>query len=117
MMNYTPESSSVCRSAVLFWRRLVIYFLSSSIKALANDNPDTARIEANVCQKPERSRKRDIFATLAVEIPAFFCALLRLFVRWYTAPRFEIDDYVMLLVTGIWVPFEVIGHIGNYSQS
>lgn len=66
-----------------------------------------------MCQRPRRSRKVDIFATLAVEIPAFVCALLRLFSRWHTAAHFEADDYVMLVVTGIWIPFEVIGQIGT----
>ncbi|OIW23035.1 hypothetical protein CONLIGDRAFT_550013, partial [Coniochaeta ligniaria NRRL 30616] len=59
---------------------------------------DTTRVEAGMCQKPRRSRKADIFATLAVEIPAFICALLRLFSRWYTAAHFELDDYVMLVL-------------------
>lgn len=76
-------------------------------------NQDTVRFEADICHKPRRSRKPDILATFAVEIPAFICALLRLFSRWYTAAHFELDDYVMLVVTLIWVPFEVIGQIGS----
>jgi hypothetical protein len=75
------------------------------------------RAEATLCQRPQRSRKPSLFAPLAVEIPAFVCALLRLFSRWYTTARFEIDDYVMLVVTGIWVPFNVIGGISKKNMN
>ena len=65
-----------------------------------------------MCQWPQRSRKLDMFALLVVEIPALICALLRLFSRWYTCANFTVDDYVMLVVTGILVPFLVIGQMG-----
>lgn len=50
---------------------------------------------------------------LLIEVPAFVCALLRLFSRWHSTAHFETDDYVMIIVTGIWVPFEIIGQLGN----
>ncbi|KAK1772292.1 hypothetical protein QBC33DRAFT_4525 [Phialemonium atrogriseum] len=74
---------------------------------------DTARIEAEACQRPRRSRKQDLLAVISIETFAFLCVLLRLFSRWYTMAHFELDDYIMIAVTMIYVPFEVIGQIAG----
>ncbi|KAB5586220.1 hypothetical protein GE09DRAFT_57528 [Coniochaeta sp. 2T2.1] len=68
---------------------------------------------ATMCHRPERSRKHDMFAMLAVEIPALTCALLRFVSRWYIATEFALDDCVMVIVTGTFVPFLVIGQMAG----
>lgn len=45
---------------------------------------------------------------------AFFANLFRLYSRWYLNSRFDIDDWVMLAVAVMLVPFQVVGEIGNY---
>ena len=76
---------------------------------------ETARGAWEACGKPHRSRKVDLLASLAVEIPALICALLRLYSRWWTVSRFEVDDFVMMAVTVLYIVLEVLG--GMAAQS
>jgi len=66
---------------------------------------ETARGAWQECGKPKRSRKHDMLGSLAVEGPALICVLLRLFSRWWTLSRFEVDDYIMM---GVAVCFAVL---------
>lgn len=58
---------------------------------------EVARIEARFCRRPYRSRKPDLLAPLAVEIPALVCVWLRLYARWTTSHKLEADDWVILI--------------------
>ncbi|KAK0626375.1 hypothetical protein B0T14DRAFT_101709 [Immersiella caudata] len=60
---------------------------------------ETARGAWEACGKPQRSRKPDMLGSIAVEGPALICVLLRFFSRWWTLSRFEVDDYIMMVVT------------------
>ena len=53
-------------------------------------------MEAEACERPVRSRRVDIFGTISIEVFAFLCVWLRLYSRWTTTGRLEIDDYVMI---------------------
>ncbi|KAM7193358.1 hypothetical protein V8F20_008408 [Naviculisporaceae sp. PSN 640] len=72
---------------------------------------ETARGAWETCDqaKDSRSRKADIWAPLSIEIPALLCALLRLYSRWWSVSKFEADDYIMMVVVVLFVPFEVMG--------
>ena len=74
---------------------------------------DTVRVQADLCQTPSRSRKKDLLGVLAIEIPAFLSVLLRLYSRWYITCSFELDDFLMLVVAALYIPFEILGQIGN----
>ncbi|KAM0602730.1 hypothetical protein ACHAP1_007343 [Verticillium nonalfalfae] len=56
-----------------------------------------ARVEAEACQRPDRSRKPDLLVPLIIEIPAWFSVWLRLYSRYRTVHRFEADDWIMLV--------------------
>jgi hypothetical protein len=43
-----------------------------------------------------------MLGSLAVEVPALICVLLRLFSRWWALSRFEVDDYIMMGIT-VWL--------------
>ncbi|KAK3320794.1 CFEM domain-containing protein [Cercophora scortea] len=74
---------------------------------------ETARGAWEACGKAKRSRKADLLAPLSIEIPALVCALLRLYSRWWSVSRFEVDDYIMMvvscLVQVLYVIFEILG--------
>ncbi|KAK0705085.1 hypothetical protein B0H67DRAFT_370576 [Lasiosphaeris hirsuta] len=72
---------------------------------------ETARGAWEACGRPQRSRKADLLAALSIEIPALLCVFLRLFSRWWTVPRFEVDDYIMMLVALLYIIFESLGGI------
>ncbi|KAH8888053.1 hypothetical protein GQ53DRAFT_617050, partial [Thozetella sp. PMI_491] len=74
-----------------------------AVNCTAVDALTTARVQALACQIPVRSRKPDLFAAMAIEIPAFLCALLRLFSRWWTTARFEVDDCIMIATTLFYI--------------
>lgn len=57
-----------------------------------------ARVNDEVCQRPRRSRKADLLSDFSLAIPAFIALLLRLYSRWYTVAKYELDDYIMMLV-------------------
>ncbi|KAK3343865.1 CFEM domain-containing protein [Lasiosphaeria hispida] len=72
---------------------------------------ETARGAWEACGRPQRSRKADLLAPLSIEIPALLCVFLRLFSRWWTVSRFEVDDYIMMLVALLYIVFESLGSI------
>lgn len=53
-------------------------------------------IESMACNWSRRSRRYDVFLSLAVVIPAFSMILMRLHSRWVFGGRFEADDFVMM---------------------
>lgn len=93
-------------SEALGWPLLILKSM------LADLLPETARMEAKACRRPQRSRKQDILAVISIEALAFLCVLLRLFSRWYTVAHFEMDDYIMMGAAILYVPFQVLGQIG-----
>ncbi|KAM0494399.1 hypothetical protein ACHAPB_008072 [Verticillium nonalfalfae] len=69
-----------------------------------------ARVEAEACQRPDRSRKPDLLVPLIIEIPAWFSVWLRLYSRYRTVHRFEADDWIMLVCVIMNTPFLILGH-------
>ncbi|KAK3680464.1 CFEM domain-containing protein [Podospora appendiculata] len=76
---------------------------------------ETARGAWEACGKAKRSRKADLLAPLSIEIPALICALLRLYSRWWSVSRFEVDDYIMIVVVVLYVVFEILGEYAAQS--
>lgn len=74
----------------------------------------TAKLETDACQKPQRNQKPELLAPLSIELLGFICVIIRFYSRWRFTPRYEIDDWVMLVCIALYVPFEIIGH---YSKS
>ncbi|KAK3387575.1 CFEM domain-containing protein [Podospora didyma] len=70
---------------------------------------ETARGAWEACGKPQRSRKADLLAPLSIEIPALICVILRLYSRWWSVSHFEVDDYIMMAVTLLYIVFEGVG--------
>ncbi|KAG7136444.1 hypothetical protein HYQ45_005996 [Verticillium longisporum] len=72
-----------------------------------------ARVEAEACQRPVRSRKSDLLVPLIIEVPAWFSVWLRLYSRYSIVHRFEADDWIMLVCVIMNTPFLILGqHIG-----
>lgn len=61
-----------------------------------NPPAETARVEAEACQRPQRDRRSVFVAPLVIEILAFLSVWLRLYSRWSTVNKFEADDWTML---------------------
>lgn len=59
-------------------------------------NVVVARIEAEACERPQRSRQKDLLIPLAVEIPAWICPWLRAYSRWTTSNDLAVDDWLMV---------------------
>ena len=57
-----------------------------------------ARVQADACGLPVRSRKVDTWACLVPELLALACLAVRMYSRYYTTSKFELDDYVMASV-------------------
>lgn len=45
---------------------------------------------------------------------AFVANIFRLYSRWYLNSRFDTDDWIMLAVAVVLVPFQVCGEYGNF---
>ncbi|KAM0284539.1 hypothetical protein ACHAQH_001905 [Verticillium albo-atrum] len=72
---------------------------------------EVARVEAEACQRPVRSRKPALLAPLALEISAWFSVWLRLYSRYTIIHHFEADDWIMLACVIIYTPFLVLGQL------
>lgn len=73
-----------------------------------------ARTNADICNTPRRSKKSDLIAVVLLCALAFFANILRLYSRWYLNSRFDTDDWIMLAVAVVLVPFQVCGEYGNF---
>lgn len=45
---------------------------------------------------------------------AFFANVLRLYSRWYLNNKFDVDDWIMLAVAVLLMPYQIIGDYANY---
>ncbi len=88
------------------------FFQSQPLRSSLNGTQRPRSIEAAACQRPVRSRRRDLYIALSVEILGALFALLRLYSRWWTMSRYEADDYIMIAATVCYVVFLVVGHLG-----
>ncbi|CAI6087887.1 unnamed protein product [Clonostachys chloroleuca] len=61
----------------------------------AQDALNASKVEARVCERPYRTRKYVLFIPMMVEGPSWFCPWIRLYSRWLTLGRWELDDWVM----------------------
>lgn len=73
-----------------------------------------ARTNAEICNTPRRSKQDHLVAVVLLCALAFFANLFRLYSRWHLNSRFDIDDWVMLAVAVLLVPFQIVGEYGNY---
>lgn len=73
-----------------------------------------ARTNAEICNTPRRSKQDDLVAVVLLCALAFFANLFRLYSRWHLNSRFDIDDWVMLAVAVLLVPFQVVGEYANF---
>lgn len=73
-----------------------------------------ARTNAEICNTPRRSKQDHLVAVVLLCALAFFANLFRLYSRWHLNSRFDIDDWVMLGVAVLLVPFQVVGEYANY---
>ncbi|KFA74653.1 hypothetical protein S40288_03200 [Stachybotrys chartarum IBT 40288] len=55
-----------------------------------------ATLEAEACNRPERSRKADLLSVLVIEIPASLAPWAHVYARWTSLHTFEIDDYLII---------------------
>ncbi|KAF3762758.1 hypothetical protein M406DRAFT_241840, partial [Cryphonectria parasitica EP155] len=67
------------------------------------DSLDVAKAQADACDYPVRSMRGTLLAPLAIELLAFPAVLLRLYGRWRYAPRYEVDDWIMVVCFPIWI--------------
>ncbi|KAH6676102.1 hypothetical protein F5X68DRAFT_278261 [Plectosphaerella plurivora] len=82
--------------------------LRTCVSAL--DGIETAKVEAEACQRPYRDRRKILWAPLSIESVAFLSVWMRLYGRWTTMHTFEADDWIMMLSMIIYVPFVAIGN-------
>lgn len=76
--------------------------------------PVVARTNADICNTPRRSKKNDLIAVVLLCALALFANVLRLYSRWYLNSKFDVDDWIMLAVAVLLVPYQTIGEYGNY---
>ncbi|KAK4228918.1 hypothetical protein QBC38DRAFT_360661, partial [Podospora fimiseda] len=72
---------------------------------------ETARGAWKACSsKPQRSKRHFLIPPLSIEVLAAICVFLRLWSRWRTqGSRFEVDDYVMIVVVMLYFVFMGVG--------
>jgi hypothetical protein len=58
---------------------------------------ETAKVEAEACQRPYRDRRSALLGPLVIEVVAWFSVWVRLYGRWSTMRKFEADDWIMLV--------------------
>ncbi|KAK2607575.1 hypothetical protein N8I77_006238 [Diaporthe amygdali] len=73
-----------------------------------------ARTNAEICNVPKRSRKGDLIGAIPLCALAFFANIFRLYSRWYLDTKFDTDDWVMLAVAVLFVPFQAVAQYGVF---
>ncbi|KAL1876951.1 hypothetical protein Daus18300_002558 [Diaporthe australafricana] len=77
------------------------------------DEPSTkplvaARTNDEICHVPKRSRKGDLIAEIPICVVAFFANIFRLYARWRLHTKFDTDDWIMLAVAVLFIPFQIV---------
>ncbi|CAI6087901.1 unnamed protein product [Clonostachys chloroleuca] len=80
----------------------------------AQEALNASKVEARVCERPYRTRKYVLFIPMMVEGPSWFCPWIRLYSRWLTLGRWELDDWVMFRVGLLYSVFLVLGNYTGY---
>ncbi|CAI6101428.1 unnamed protein product [Clonostachys chloroleuca] len=80
----------------------------------AQEALNASKVEARVCERPYRTRKYVLFIPIIVEGPSWFCPWIRLYSRWLTLGRWELDDWVMFGVGLLYSVFLVLGNYTGY---
>lgn len=88
---HTGEVHRVGRARFVLWWAKV---LSSNAHT---ENTEVARIDADACERPRRSRQTELLIPLIVEVPAWFCPWLRLYSRWTSSNGHAEDDWMMVV--------------------
>ncbi|KFA71350.1 hypothetical protein S40288_08957 [Stachybotrys chartarum IBT 40288] len=81
----------------------------------AMDAIETAKVEAEACERPRRDRRWVLWPALAILIVAWIAVFTRLAERWYTFRRYQTDDWIMLVCLVIYTPFAFMGQYGKHS--
>lgn len=72
---------------------------------------EVGRLQESVCHPEARDRKRDLCLTIILEVPALICLILRIYSRWLTAARYEVDDWIMMLTLPMMIVFITLGQM------
>jgi len=78
------------------------------------DALEVARVEAEACERPVRSRRQDTLIPLVLYFPAWIAPWLRLYSRWTTCDRLAVDDYMMSVCGVFYTVFVVLGQVTGY---
>ncbi|KAI1337839.1 hypothetical protein F5Y15DRAFT_145830 [Xylariaceae sp. FL0016] len=105
------NSTCICTDTGLYDETLACVSKTCSVE----DQLTMARLYQEACDKPTRSRRGDIpgFAVLCAF--ALGCIAVRLYVRYTTALKVEMDDIVLVLMLLVFVGFEALGKYVRYS--
>ncbi|KAK4189845.1 hypothetical protein QBC35DRAFT_122246 [Podospora australis] len=100
------DEACLCSGDVSYYTRVLACVQEHCIM---EESIETARGAWEACGKPQRSRKKDLLAPLSIAVLGLLCMLIRMYSRWWSVSHFEVDDYVMMVVTVLYIPFNAIG--------
>lgn len=74
------------------------------------DSLKITKIYSEACGLPVRDQKAQLLAPLSIELLGGIAVVLRLYSRWKYAPRYEIDDWIMVFCLPLFIAFLGVGH-------
>lgn len=77
---------------------------------LANKKAAVAKLDAKACNKPKRHRILDEYIFIAIDLITLVCLTVRMYMRYTTFSRWEIDDWIILFMVGVYLAFLGLGH-------
>ncbi|ORY64191.1 uncharacterized protein BCR38DRAFT_316616, partial [Pseudomassariella vexata] len=66
-------------------------------KCMPEELMKLARIQDAACNRPRRSRRTQYYGLILFEIFTVLCLVLRIWSRWKTLHRYDIDDYIIVV--------------------